>query len=45
MHVARHKAGELAMMLLSVDDLVPEAVMKEMIGLRGIETARLIQLS
>jgi D-3-phosphoglycerate dehydrogenase len=45
MHVARHKADQLAMMLLSVDDPVSESIMKEITEINGIETARLIQLS
>jgi len=45
MHVARESVGNLAMMVLAVDDPVSEPVMKQMTELQGIESVRLVQLN
>lgn len=43
MHVGREAVGKDAVMVLNVDDTIPESVLKEISELDGIETARLVQ--
>jgi len=45
MHVGRKGDGKNAIMLLILDDPVPEIVMKEISALDGIETAKLVHFS
>jgi D-3-phosphoglycerate dehydrogenase / 2-oxoglutarate reductase len=45
MNVARQNVGQLALMLLAVDDPVPDPVLKEIAAIPGIEKVKLLQLS
>ena len=45
MHVARENIGKQAVMFLSVDDAIPESVMKEIAALDGIGSAKLVQFN
>lgn len=42
MHVGRERVGQLAVMVLNVDDQIPEDLMKEINSLDGIENATLV---
>jgi len=45
MQVGRDKPGEQAIMVLNVDDEVPESVMEEIRGMPGIFTAKFARIS
>jgi len=45
MHVGRQGIGKRAVMVLNVDDPIPESVMKQIAELSGVETARLVQFA
>lgn len=45
MHVGRENIGSLAVMVLNVDDNIPENVLKKVLEIEGIETAVLVQFS
>ena len=43
MHVGREGIGKQAVMVLNVDNIVPESVMKQITELDGVRTAKLVQ--
>ncbi|MHB1001211.1 MAG: phosphoglycerate dehydrogenase [Armatimonadota bacterium] len=45
MHVGREYIGSVAVMVLNVDDAISEPVLKKVMEIDGIETARLVQFS
>ena len=45
MHVGREDIGKRALMVLNVDDPIPESVMKQITELDGVDTARLVQFT